>query len=133
MTKDRKDFANPNQLDTLIGKDVLVKGNLISDGDIQINGHLDGKIETSKDVIISEQAKIKASIKANNVYVAGEVNGNIEAQEKLEILETGRVNGDVASQSLSIEPGGILKGSSVMKETEEIEPTKPAYEVEEET
>lgn len=133
MTKDRKDFANPNQLDTLIGKDVLVKGNLISDGDIQINGHLDGKIETSKDVIISEQAKIKASIKANNVYVAGEVNGNIEAQEKLEILETGRVNGDVASQSLSIEPGGILKGSSIMKETEEIEPTKPAYEVEEET
>jgi len=132
MVKDRKDFADPNQLDTLVGKDVLVKGNLISDGDIQINGHLDGQIETSKDVIISEQAKIKANIKANNVYVAGEVTGNIETKGKLEILETGRVNGDVTSQSLSIEPGGILKGISTMKETEETEPTRPAYEVEEE-
>ncbi len=133
MVKDRKDFADPNQLDTLIGKDVLVKGNLISDGDVQINGHLDGKLETSKDVIISEQAKIKATIKANNVYVAGEVTGDIEARTKLEILETGRVNGNVTSQSLSIEPGGLLKGSSTMKETEETEPTRPAYEVEEET
>ena len=132
MVKDRKDFANPDQFDTLVGKDVIVKGTLKSDGDIQINGHWEVDIATTKDIVIAEHAKVKANIKAENVYVAGEIDGNIQAVEKLEILETGRVDGNVTSQALSIEPGGILKGSSSMKETEETEPAKPAYEVEEE-
>lgn len=133
MAKDRKDFANSDQLDTLIGKEVLVEGILKSEGDIQINGYFKGEIATIKDVVIAERAKVKADIKADNVYVAGEVDGNIAATQRLEILETGRVNGNVTSQALSIEPGGILKGSSAMKETEENEPAKPAYEVEEES
>jgi len=133
MAKDRKDFANSDQLDTLIGKDVLVEGTLKSEGDIQINGYFKGEIVTTKDVVIAERAKVKADIEADNIYVAGEVNGNITAAQRLEILETGRVNGNVTSQALSIEPGGILKGSSSMKETEENEPAKPAYEVEEES
>jgi len=131
MVKDRKDFADSNQFDTLVGKDVIVKGALKSDGDIQVNGHWEGSVETTKDLVIAEHGKIKADVKAENVYVAGEIDGNIYAQEKIEILETGRVDGDVTSQALSIEPGGILKGSSNMKETEETEPAKPAYEVEE--
>lgn len=133
MSKKRKDFADPEQLDTLIGKEVIVKGNLKSEGDIQINGQFIGEIESIKDVIIAEHAKVKANIIADNVYISGEVNGNITTAQRLEILETGRVDGNVTSQALSIEPGGILKGSSTMQEIEEKEPdSKPAYEVEEE-
>lgn len=133
MAKDRKDFADPNHLDTLIGKAVVVEGKLESSGDVQINGQFTGEIEVEGDLIIGEQAKVKAEIAATNAYVAGEVEGTIEAKEKLEILETGRVTGNVTSQALSIEPGGILKGSSEMQEISEEEPTaKPTFEVEEE-
>lgn len=133
MAKERKDFADSDQLDTLIGKDVIVEGPLKSEGDIQINGQFKGEVASAKDVIIAEHAKVKANIAAQNVYVAGEVDGNITASQRLEILETGRVDGNVTSQAMSIEPGGILKGSSTMQETEEIEPdSKPAFEVEEE-
>ncbi|MBU1082964.1 polymer-forming cytoskeletal protein [Patescibacteria group bacterium] len=134
MSKERKDFADPNQFDTLVGKEVVVKGTLESEGDVQINGYFAGTIDSEKDVIVSEHAKVKANITGKNVYVAGEVDGDITASEKLEILETGRVDGDVTSQALSIEPGGILKGSSQMRETESEKPNStPTFEVEEET
>ncbi|MFH0912465.1 MAG: polymer-forming cytoskeletal protein [Patescibacteria group bacterium] len=133
MAKDRKDFADPDHLDTLIGKEVVAEGTLRSEGDVQINGRFTGEIESAGDVIVGEQAVVEATIKATNVYVAGEVEGTISAQDKLEILETGRVNGNVNSQALSIEPGGILKGSSEMQEVSEDQPTaKPTFEVEEE-
>jgi len=133
MAKDRKDFADFNQPDTLIGKEVVAEGSLSSEGDIQINGQFTGTVETTQDIIIGEHARVKADITATNVYVSGEVEGDIRATERLEILETGRVNGNVASQAMSIEPGGILKGSSTMQETAEQAPAaQPTYEVEEE-
>ncbi|MBU1092164.1 polymer-forming cytoskeletal protein [Patescibacteria group bacterium] len=133
MAKDRKDFADPEHLDTLIGKEVIVEGELNGEGDIQINGQFTGEIEIAGDLIVGEHGKVKAEIEAKNIYVAGEVDGDIKAREKLHILETGRVNGNVTSQALSIEPGGILKGSSQMQEVSEDVPTaKPTFEVEEE-
>lgn len=133
MAKERKDFADPQHLDTLIGKEVVVEGNLTGEGDMQVNGQITGEVSISGDLIIGEYGKVKAEISAKNVYVAGEVEGNITAGEKLEIMETGRVSGDVTSQALSIEPGGILKGSSHMQEVSEEAPTaKPTFEVEEE-
>lgn len=133
MAKERKDFADPNHLDTLIGKEVVAEGRLNCAGDAQINGQFTGEVEVEGDLIIGEHAEVKAKVKALNVYVAGEVEGDITAQEKLVILETGRVTGNVTSQALSIEPGGILKGSSEMQEISEDQPTaKPTFEVEEE-
>ena len=133
MAKDRKDFADYSHLDTLIGKDVVVEGKLISAGDVQINGRFNGELKVESDLIIGEHAKVQAEIEAVNAYIAGEVEGNITTKEKLEILETGRVNGNVNSQALSIEPGGILKGSSEMQEISEERPlAKPTFEVEEE-
>lgn len=133
MAKDRKDFADFNQPDTLIGKEVIAEGTLSTEGDIQINGQFKGELSTTQDLIVGEHAKIKANVTALNVYVAGEVEGDIQATERLEILETGRVNGNVTSQAMSIEPGGILKGSSTMQETAEQAPAaQPTYEVEEE-
>ncbi|MFH0912522.1 MAG: polymer-forming cytoskeletal protein [Patescibacteria group bacterium] len=133
MAKDRKDFADSEHLDTLIGKEVVVEGELKGEGDVQINGQFTGEIEISGDLIVGEHGKVKAEIDAKNVYVSGEVDGDIKAQAKLQILETGRVMGDVTSQALSIEPGGILKGSSQMQNVSEDTPTaKPTFEVEEE-
>lgn len=133
MAKDRKDFADSNNLDTLIGREVVAEGVLKSDGDVQINGQFTGQIILTGDLIIGEHAKVKAEIEAINIYVAGEVEGSVDAKEKLEILETGRVNGNVTSQALSIEPGGILKGSSEMQGTSQDHPSAtPTFEVEEE-
>jgi cytoskeletal protein CcmA (bactofilin family) len=133
MAKNRSDFADFKNPDTLIGLGVYVEGTLEAEGDVQINGKFKGKLVTNGDAIIGDSANIDANIDAHNVYVAGEVKGNILAQEKIEIMETGRVLGNVESSALSIEPGGILKGKSSMLEHEESTPSiTPTYEVEEE-
>jgi len=132
MAKTRADFADFNNPDTIIGRGVVVEGTLQTAGDIQINGEFKGKLVTEKDVVVGEHAIVDADINGQNVYVAGEVRGDINAFEKIEILETGKVDGNVAASALSIESGGILKGTSTMHEVEAERPeTEPTYEVQE--
>jgi len=130
--KTRKDFADFTNPDTIVGRGVLVEGTLKTSGDIQINGEFKGKLITEGDVVVGEHAHVTADINAQNIYVAGEVIGNVNAIAKLDILETGKVAGSVSSSSLVIEAGGILKGNSTMYDTESERPEiAPTYEVEE--
>lgn len=132
MSKTRSDFADQNNPDTILGRGVEIKGTLQTNGDIQVNGAFSGKLVAKGDVVIGEHAFIEADISGENVYVNGEVEGDIHALDKIQILETGRVTGDVTSSALAIEAGGILKGSSTMRETEETKPEiAPTFEVEE--
>lgn len=134
MAKTRADFADFNNPDTIIGRGVKVDGTLQTAGDIQINGEFKGKLLTEKDVVVGEHAVVDADINGENVYVSGEVKGDINAFGKIEILETGKVDGNVTSTSLSIESGGILKGTSTMHEVEAERPEiDPTYEVQEAT
>lgn len=130
--KTRANFAEFTNPDTIIGNGVVVEGTLQTAGDIQINGFFKGKLVIQGDVVVGEHAEVVANISAQNVYVAGSVIGDINALEKLEIMETGKVAGNVSSSALAIESGGILKGSSTMREVETERPDlDPTYEVEE--
>jgi cytoskeletal protein CcmA (bactofilin family) len=132
MAKTRADFADFNNPDTIIGRGVRVEGTLQTAGDIQINGEFKGKLITEKDVVVGDHAVVDANISGQNVYVAGEVKGDINAYEKIEIFETGKVDGNVTASALSIQSGGILKGTSTMHEVEAERPEiDPTYEVQE--
>ena len=111
--------------ETIVGTSVKLKGNLNSDGDITIDGNINGEIKTKGSVTIGPNANVIASIKAKRVIVAGTVQGNIEAKERLTLTETGRVYGDINANILSISAGAIFAGKSVMLEKvkqQEIEP-----------
>lgn len=122
--------------ETIVGTSVKLRGNLKSDGNVKIEGNLNGEIKAKGDVLVSQTADVKAKISAKNIIVAGIVNGNIDAQEKLEITESGKVFGDATSNVLVIKEGAIFSGKSVMeiKSLEEKEKTpepEPEYEIEE--
>lgn len=102
--------------ETIVGTSVRLKGNLKSDGPIVIDGIVTGEIRTKDSVKIGPNANIIASIKAKNVVVSGAVQGNIEATQRLEITETGKVLGDVAAAVLSIAAGAVFSGKSQMSE-----------------
>lgn len=132
--KTRSEFAEYDNPDTIIGYGVSVEGTLQTVGDIQINGHFKGKLITRGDVVVGEHGRVNANINGENVYIAGEIAGNINAVDKLEILETGKVDGNISSVALSIESGGVLKGNSTMRDTEDVKPEiDPTYEVEDKT
>ncbi len=133
--KEESTFSmNPETVETIVGSSVKLKGNLKSDGDININGSVAGDVKTKSSVKIGSTANVVASIKARNVQVSGVVQGNIEAKETLEISETGKVYGDIQSGVLVVSPGALFSGKCTMIETkrEEIE-LEPILEIEEES
>ena len=118
-----------NNIDTIIGVNVTLKGNLYNKGSIQVNGSVEGEVKSDENIIIGETAKIKGPVIAKKIEISGEVAGLIEAFDKLEINPTGRITGDLKAKSLIIKEGASFVGKSVMPAssthtTEEVTDTK---------
>jgi cytoskeletal protein CcmA (bactofilin family) len=97
-----------NNIDTIIGVNVTLKGNLKNKGSIQLNGSIEGELRSDEHINVGETAHVKGPIIAKTVEVSGEVNGLIEASERLEIHPTGKVIGDINAKSLIIQQGANL-------------------------
>jgi cytoskeletal protein CcmA (bactofilin family) len=102
------------KIDNIIGPKTSFQGHLKAEGNVRVDGYLEGSVETKGNVIIGEGAKVSADIIASNVQVWGAVKGNISAVGRLEILPSGRVWGDIKVTSLLIDEGGLFRGKSVM-------------------
>jgi cytoskeletal protein CcmA (bactofilin family) len=117
-----RNMENP---ETIVGNDVVIKGNLKSPSNISVNGTVKGKVDTQADANIGETAKIDGSVSGKNVTIAGEVQGNVSTEESLKIQATGKIFGDIDTPSLVIEQGASFVGKCQMpaerSETEESE------------
>jgi cytoskeletal protein CcmA (bactofilin family) len=100
--------------ETVIGANTSIVGTLKSDGNIRIDGTVEGDIEILGNLIVGETGRVIATLKAQNVHVSGAVKGEIIAVEQLEISPTGKVWGDITTAALHIEPGGLFRGQSAM-------------------
>jgi cytoskeletal protein CcmA (bactofilin family) len=100
--------------ETVVGANTNIIGTLKSDGNIRIDGTVEGDIEVLGNLIIGETGRVIATLKAQNVHVSGAVKGEITAVEQLEISPTGKVWGDITTAALHIEPGGLFRGQSAM-------------------
>ena len=100
--------------ETVIGVNTSIVGTLKADGNIRIDGSVEGDIEVLGNLIIGETGRVIATVKAQNVHVSGAVKGEITAVEQLEISPTGKVWGDITTAALHIEPGGLFRGQCAM-------------------
>jgi cytoskeletal protein CcmA (bactofilin family) len=112
--KERTFAPFEGKIENVLGPSTSFRGQLTTEGNVRVDGHFDGSIETTGNVIIGESAKVTAEIKANNVQVWGAVKGAITAAGRLEILPTGRVWGDIEVSSLLIDEGGVFRGDKVL-------------------
>ncbi len=108
-------------IESTIGPNTHVKGDIQGDGGLRVEGIVEGTIELTGNLVIGESGKIRAEIKANNVSIAGAVLGNITAN-RVEILDTGRVWGDLTTKSLLINEGAYMHGQTIMPE--DLQPPK---------
>ena len=101
-------------VDTIIGLNVNLKGNLKNQGSIQVNGSVEGEVRSDDNVNVGETAVIKGPVIAKVIEVSSTIKGLIEATEKLEINATGKVIGDINVKTLIIKQGAIFVGKSTM-------------------
>ena len=113
----------------LIGKSVVVKGELEGSEDLTIEGQVEGKIELRDHTLtIGQGGRIKAQVFAKAVVVCGELVGNINASEAVEIRESGSVDGDIVSPRVAIAEGAHFRGAIDMQRKSQPvgTPAKPA-------
>ena len=108
------DTTSAKQGDTVIGGAVKVEGNFVGEGNVIVEGQLQGTLKTKHNVTIGNSAKVKANIEAVDVYLAGELVGNVKATGKLFLKAGAKLNGNVETGMLSVEPGAILNGKCTM-------------------
>jgi len=108
--------SSAERVTTVLGPGINWKGDLRGKGGVRIEGTLEGEIAIRGLVIIGETGRVTCqTFEADTVIVAGSVNGGILAK-KLEIRATGRVYGDVTTQSFSTEEGAFLRGKVTMED-----------------
>ena len=114
MFKNKKSFET-KKVDTLIGKETSMKGQLEAKGIIRIEGAFEGEILTASDVIIGEKAVVKADVHCYNATLAGRMEGNVNVENKLDIRANGILMGDIKAVILSIEDGAYFSGNCKME------------------
>jgi cytoskeletal protein CcmA (bactofilin family) len=99
-----------------IGKSIVINGELSGSEDLTIEGRVDGKIELRDHVLtVGTNGRIKAQVSAKAIVVLGSVTGNLNATEKVDIKESGSVEGDIVAPRVAIADGSHFRGSIDMQ------------------
>lgn len=103
---------------SLIAENTAIDGDLVSTGDVQLDGSVTGDVRAQQ-LTIGESGRVEGSIEAETVEVRGQVVGAIRAQT-VRLFGAARVNGDISHTQLAIEAGARFQGRSI-----QIDPAAP--------
>ncbi|MFA5131646.1 MAG: polymer-forming cytoskeletal protein [Patescibacteria group bacterium] len=113
FTKENK-LEKIKDAETIIGASIKVKGNFQGQGNIIIEGALEGSIKTNANLYIGESARVTANVESKDAAINGEVRGSIKTRGYLALGGTAKIYGDVQYGELSIEKGAIINGQLLM-------------------
>jgi cytoskeletal protein CcmA (bactofilin family) len=117
-TPHRVPDADPRNTAT-IGKAVKIIGQIFTKEDLNVDGDVEGTIEsTDNKVTIGTTGRVQASVKAREVVIFGQVQGNVEAADKVDIRREAKLVGDITTARISIEDGALFKGSIDIRKPE---------------
>jgi cytoskeletal protein CcmA (bactofilin family) len=109
--KDKPREFNETKLAGLIDQETYLKGDLSFKGSFRIEGQFQGTINSDSLLIIGEKGKVEADVKVGQIIINGEIKGNIQAAEKVEIHNRGRVFGSIVTPRLMVEEGAYLEAN----------------------
>jgi cytoskeletal protein CcmA (bactofilin family) len=108
------DLKTIEKITTTLGKETNFNGTLKFKESLKIDGSFEGEIESSGYLYIENGATVTANIRVGSVVIGGIVRGNVEASEKLEMLATGKVYGNIRTAKLKIADGVVFEGKCEM-------------------
>jgi cytoskeletal protein CcmA (bactofilin family) len=107
-----------------IGKSVVVKGELSGSENLYLDGQVEGSIELLEHhLTIGPHGKVRASVHARDIVVHGQLNGNVQGSERVELRKSAVLTGDIVTKRIVIEDGAVFKGSlETLREAPKPEP-----------
>jgi cytoskeletal protein CcmA (bactofilin family) len=114
-SKIKSEFA----INTIIGPGSFVRGNVESGGFTRVDGSIQGNLHTKGRVVVGAKARMRSSITGTNITVGGVVDGNILASERLVVLPTALILGDITTRRIEAGEGCLIHGRVRICQTEE--------------
>lgn len=108
-----------------LGTGTTIKGDIKSNGDFRIDGHLEGSINSKGKVVIGNSGRVDGDIVCQNADISGTVKAKLVVHELLNLKSSAIINGDIFTSKLAIEPGAKFTGSCNMGELPEPKPEPP--------
>jgi len=112
-----KRHNKPNRIDTLIGAETRINGDINFSGGLRIDGEINGNViaipDKSSTLVLSEHGRINGEINVTHLMVNGIVEGAVKASEYLELQSQAKVTGDIHYQTLEMQLGAVVKGKLV--------------------
>ncbi len=109
-----ENYYNNKKIKTVLGKGTYFDGDLNFNDSLKINGTFEGSINSTGLLVIGEDAVIKANVSAKSIIVIGTIEGDVYATEKVEMLPSGRIYGNIKAKKIKISDGVIFNGRCEM-------------------
>lgn len=96
--------------ESIIASELTITGKIVGAGHVRIAGRFEGDVHIEGNLTIEQGAKLTGGIRAESVAIAGDIEGNIEGAERVELLSTGVINGDLKAGTLTVAAGARMRG-----------------------
>ena len=96
--------------ESIIAADIAIEGKIEGAGHVRIAGKFKGDVRVQGNLTIEQGAKVSGGVTANKIIVAGELDGNIDAAQQVDLQQTGAINGDLKAASLTVAAGSRIRG-----------------------
>ena len=99
-----------NDFPTIIGPDASFKGELSFEKGLRLMGKFEGKINTGGRLHVAREARMAADVDGGSIVVEGEVKGNLTANDRVELKQSARLEGDLRATKLTVDEGAVFSG-----------------------
>jgi cytoskeletal protein CcmA (bactofilin family) len=101
-----------DQKETLIAANLSIEGKIQGAGHVRVAGQFKGDVNVDGNLTIEQGAKVIGGVRAQTVTIAGELEGNVDAASRVELLASGVLNGDLKAGSLTVAAGSRMRGNA---------------------
>lgn len=103
---------------SLLDSQLALTGDLDTSGSLRIDGKLEGSIRRADTVVLGVGASMNGDVHAREVVIGGTITGNVHATERVELQATAIVTGDILTQTILVQEGGVVNGRVLMRPPE---------------
>jgi cytoskeletal protein CcmA (bactofilin family) len=111
---------------SLLDSELTLTGDLDTAGSVRIDGRLEGTVRRADVVVVGVGATMSGDLHAREVVVGGTINGTVHASERVELQATAIVTGDIITQSVLVQEGGVVNGRVLMRPPEAAPTNSPS-------
>ncbi|HEY3288354.1 MAG TPA: polymer-forming cytoskeletal protein [Gemmatimonadaceae bacterium] len=98
------------QRESLIASEITIEGKIEGSGHVRLAGRFKGDVQVQGNLSIEQGAKLTGGVRASTVVIGGELEGNITEATRVELLDSGVLNGDLKAGSLTVAAGSRMRG-----------------------